>query len=133
MPEMRPSSQITVLLAEDDGSVRRLLADILKLAGYGLLLASDGTEALRVAAAHSGKIDLLLSDVVMPGMTGIELAIELKCRRPDLGILLTSAYDEGMLVLDRGWHFIRKPMAPNKLLQKVEEALDRPAEPIIGS
>ena len=93
-----------------------------------MLVASDGKKALQLAEGHSGKIDLLLSDVVMPEMSGVELAKAIKVKRPESRIILTSAYPQGMLVMDSGWRFIPKPFFPQRLLEEVRQALSNPPE-----
>src|SRR5579863_1157001 len=96
------NSRKTILLADDDGNLRKFVSTLLIELGYNLIVAADGKEALEKALAFTGKIDLLLSDVEMPGMTGIELAIQLNRVRPETRILLISGLDSGMLVLNNG-------------------------------
>ena len=117
----------TILLAEDEPPIRELLSKILNSAGYQVLVASDGKRALTIAE-QTEKIDLLLSDVVMPEMSGVELAKALKSKRPEIRIMLTSAYPQGMLLIDSGWHFIPKPFFPQRLLDEVRKALSIPPE-----
>ena len=117
----------TILLAEDEPPIRELLSKILNSAGYQVLVASDGKRALKIAE-QTEKIDLLLSDVVMPEMSGVELAKALKSKRPEIRIMLTSAYPQGMLLIDSGWHFIPKPFFPQRLLDEVRKALSIPPE-----
>jgi two-component system, cell cycle sensor histidine kinase and response regulator CckA len=81
----------TILVAEDESYVRDLLQKVLGTAGFNVLVAGDGRKALEVADQHNGKIDLLLSDVVMPEMSGVELAKALKANHPESRIILTSA------------------------------------------
>jgi CheY-like chemotaxis protein len=85
----------TVLLVEDEGSVRALLGEILESLGYRVLEAGQGPDALRLAQEHLGPIHLLLTDLVMPQMTGRELADRLCCLRPDLKVLFMSGYAAG--------------------------------------
>ena len=118
----------TILIAEDEPAVRNLLQNILNSAGYQVLIASDGTKALKIAEQHERNIDLLLSDIVMPEMTGLELAKTLKSKRPEMRIVLTSAYPQGALVMDSAWHFIPKPFFPRRLLEEVRKALSTPPE-----
>jgi len=118
----------TILVAEDEQPVRDLLQKVLGTAGFNVLVAEDGEKALQVADQHTGKIDLLLSDVVMPEMSGVALAKALKANHPESRIVLTSAYDQGMLVMDSEWHFIQKPYLPQRLLEEVRKALSIPPE-----
>jgi two-component system cell cycle sensor histidine kinase/response regulator CckA len=93
-----------------------------------LLVAPNGKKALEIAERHIGRIDLLLSDVVMPEMSGVELAKALKATRPESRIMLTSAYPNGMFIVDSGWHFIQKPYFPRRLLEEVQKVLSTPPE-----
>jgi DNA-binding NtrC family response regulator len=114
----------TVLVAEDDAAILRLVRVILEEAGFEVLAASSAKEAIRVAAHFSRTIHLLLSDVMMPDMCGPELADVLKQRRPDMRVMLMSGYADGaMLVLNHGWHFIQKPFLPTALLGRVTDVL----------
>jgi two-component system cell cycle sensor histidine kinase/response regulator CckA len=119
----RSNAGATILIAEDEPPLLDLLRKILESAGYQVLVAPNGKRALEVAVQHTGKIDLLLSDVVMPEMSGTELAKALKAKRPESRIILTSAYSKGMLTVDDGWHFIPKPYFPQRLLQEVRKVL----------
>ena len=96
--------------------------------GYSVLLAGDGEEALEVAQAHQGPIDLLLTDVVMPKMNGRELAQELARRIPDIKVLYASGYTENIIahhgVLKEGVRFLPKPYTLNSLGRAVHDALE---------
>jgi len=89
----------------------------------------DGLDALAKASEHKEEIHLLLSDIMMPGMTGIELATQLLIERPGTEILLISGTDAGTLVLDRGWQFLSKPIMFQALKQKIERMLNDKPEP----
>src|ERR1039457_3731396 len=95
------NSDKTILFADDDGQLQKFVSALLARCGYNLIIAGNGQEALQKAREFDGVIDLLLSDVEMPGMTGIELAIQLNQERPDTKILLISGLSSGVLVLDR--------------------------------
>ena len=84
----------TILLVEDEAIVRELTVQILESDGYQVLEAMNGTEALRIAGEHGAPIHLLLTDVVMPGMNGRELANELRLHHPDMRVLFMSGYDD---------------------------------------
>jgi PAS domain S-box-containing protein len=125
-----PRGSETVLLVEDEQSVRSLACRILRRQGYTLLEASNGEEALRVAQKHAGeKIHLLFTDVVMPHLGGKELSDQLKLLRPDIKVLYTSGYTDNAIVshgvLEPGTYVLQKPFSPHSLSQKVREVLDR--------
>ena len=113
----------TILLAEDEPGLRQMLADILKAAGYHLMIAEDGHQALQLANGHSGRIDLLVSDIQMPGVTGPGVAEELKRSRPELKIMLMSGCVSPSVVFESEWRFLQKPFEPNQLLEEVRVAL----------
>ena len=119
----------TILLAEDETSLRTLTRNTLELFGYTVLEAKDGIEALNVSDRHSGGIDLLLTDVVMPGMDGRSLAHELTRRRPEVKVVFMSGYT-GQTVgaqgpIDPGSAFLSKPFTRDALTRKIREVLDR--------
>jgi PAS domain S-box-containing protein len=118
----------TVLLAEDSDVVRRLLREILLGQGYTLLEARHGAEALQLSRGFAGRIDLLVTDMVMPQMSGRELTAQLSPERPDMKILYMSGYTEEAIlrhgVLDPGTAFLEKPFTPDSLARKVRELLD---------
>jgi PAS domain S-box-containing protein len=117
----------TVLVAEDQPEVRRLALRILKSNGYRLLEASSGPEALELSRRHAGPIHLLLTDVVMPEMTGRELAGRLRESRPNIKVLYVSGYTADIIgregVLDQGVDYLPKPFTPAQLAVKVREVL----------
>ena len=119
----------TILLVEDEQALREVTRRILVAAGYRVLTAANGQEALAAAAAHDGPIDLLLSDVVMPQMPGPQLAERLLTERPSVGVLLMSGFAQP--ILDAGGHLeagialIEKPFSGPALLAKVAQVLER--------
>jgi CheY-like chemotaxis protein len=126
--ESKPGHE-TILLVEDEPGLRRLAERALSALGYRLLVAGSGEEALRAAAGHPGPIHLLLTDLVMPGMGGAELAAALRSLRPRLRVLFMSGYAEGSaLPGDENGNppqiHLVKPFALSKLGQVVREALD---------
>ena len=123
MAEKALNPGATILLAEDEPPLLELLRKILHSAGYQVLIASNGEKALEIADQHKRNIDLLLSDVVMPEMSGVELAKALKSKGPEIRIILTSAYPQGTLIMDSDWHFIAKPFFPQRLLEEVRKVL----------
>ena len=118
----------TVLIAEDEEGVRELARDLLEAFGYRVLEAADPDEAIAVSRGHAGSVDLLLTDVIMPGISGRELADRLRAERPALKILYMSGYTDRAIVhhgvLDPDVAFLEKPFAAADLRRKVREVLD---------
>jgi signal transduction histidine kinase/DNA-binding response OmpR family regulator len=118
----------TVLLAEDSDHVRELAARVLRAHGYVVLEARTGSDALQAARGHTGPIDLLLTDVVMPEMNGRELVERLTTLRRGLRVVYMSGYTTEAVVhhgvLDAGVHYVQKPFIPETLLRKIREVLD---------
>lgn len=118
----------TILLCEDQEQVRTLTRRMLEARGYDVLVARSGHEALRLAEERSGPIHLLVTDVVMPGMSGKELALLLNPPRPAMKVLYLSGYtDESIVqhgVLEPGAAFLQKPFTAEMLARKVREVLD---------
>jgi two-component system cell cycle sensor histidine kinase/response regulator CckA len=124
---MSSAKKKTILLAEDEEHYRTPLLVLLQKSGYNVIVAVDGLEALNRARDHEGEIHLLLSNVQMPRMTGIELATQLSIERPKMGIVLISGVAAGMLVLNHGWQFLPKPFMFQALKDKIEDILnDKP-------
>jgi two-component system cell cycle sensor histidine kinase/response regulator CckA len=113
------------LLVEDEESLRKLTRSLLESTGYTVLEASNGTEAVDVAARHLGEIDLLLTDVVMPGMSGHVLAEQLFAQRPRMAVVFMSGYtDFGHGLVASELNFLQKPFSRETLLHKLNEALE---------
>ena len=123
----KPSSQVTVLVVEDQEQVRSFVTAILDSLGYNILSATDGATALALASRHPGVIDLLLTDVILPGMNGKQLAEQLKLVRPEMAVLFTSGHPRNVIassgVLDPDVAFIAKPYSPEELAAKLREVL----------
>ena len=128
----RPATMVTgtetILVVEDDGALRDLARRILRTAGYTVLTASNGGEALLLLEGHDGPVHLMLTDVVMPGMSGRDLAARLADIRPQMKVLYTSGYTDDTIlrhgVLNEAVHFIQKPYATAELRRKVREVLE---------
>ncbi len=122
----------TVLVVDDQAPVRSIVREILQPTGYLVLEAGGGEEALRICAGQEGPIHLLLTDVVMPEMSGPELARRLACMRPEMRVLYMSGYSDDALIrhgmLEQGTAFLQKPFTPDALAYKVREVLDVPQE-----
>ncbi len=130
-----PPGTETILLVEDERPVRNLAVRVLRELGYAVLPAQDGEEALRIAHDTDERIDLLLTDVVMPGLGGKELARLIQKRRPSVRVLMTSGYtaDEFVRrnVTEHAIPFLPKPFSPFALAAKVREVLDHATVPAI--
>jgi two-component system, NtrC family, sensor kinase len=124
-----PSSGECVLLVEDDDDVRDYLAEALRTANYQVIVAANGEKAIEVMEVHNGKIDLLLTDVVMPGMNGRRLAEQAISRRPDMKILFMTGYSRNAIVhhgrLDSGVELVQKPITGEHLAAKIRTLLDQ--------
>jgi two-component system cell cycle sensor histidine kinase/response regulator CckA len=119
----------TVLIVEDDDSLRKMTRTILKQFGYEVLTAEEGEDALKVSKEHDGPIHLLVTDVVMPGIGGRDLAERLQSVRPEVKVIFMSGYTDNAIVrhgiLNQGVNFIQKPFASKSLARKVREVLDQ--------
>ncbi|HWD00290.1 MAG TPA: PAS domain S-box protein [Candidatus Sulfopaludibacter sp.] len=122
-------SNETILLVEDEKAVRELTVRMLQRLGYSVLVAASGAEALEISAAHSGRIALLLTDVVMPNMSGRQMADLLVQTRPDIKVIYLSGYTENTVihhgVLDAGIEFLPKPFSREVLAKKIREVLKK--------
>ncbi|HKZ04213.1 MAG TPA: ATP-binding protein [Methylomirabilota bacterium] len=120
-----------ILLVEDENDLRDLALEVLEVHGYRVLVAADPVEAERLSGQHREAIDLLLTDVIMPHMSGRELAERLLSKRPSMRVLYTSGYTDDALaqhgVLGNEIFFLQKPYSPDGLARKVREVLDTPA------
>ena len=118
----------TILLVEDEPAVRDLARDVLRAHGYTVLEARHGREALLISERHSGPIHLMLTDVVMPEMSGRELANRLASLRPTMPVIYMSGYTDAAVVhhgvLDPGTTFLQKPFTPDALARKMRQVLD---------
>ena len=123
----------TILLVEDDETVRGLIHKVLQSYGYQVLVAAHADAALSVCERFPKTVDLLLTDVVMPRMSGRELANRLAALRPEMKVLFMSGYTDDAIVhhgvLDADTPFIRKPFAPDALALKVRNVLDGQGKP----
>jgi two-component system cell cycle sensor histidine kinase/response regulator CckA len=121
----------TLLICDDDDGVRELLVDVLRIRAFTVLEARTGKQALELAAAQHGPIDLLITDLVMPHLSGTELAAELRKVQPELQVLYVSGYTDNPAVLSGslgpGAHFLAKPFLPGELVRAVNAILTRGA------
>jgi len=130
-PAAHPGSE-TVLLVEDEPEVRSLVQRILKMQGYTVVTAANPDEAIAIAREFKGKIEMMVTDVVMPGMSGRQLAERLARSRPEMRVLFVSGYTDDAVVrhgvIDQGTAFLQKPFTPTVLARKVREVLDAPPD-----
>ncbi|HEY2014425.1 MAG TPA: response regulator, partial [Bryobacteraceae bacterium] len=117
-----PGGKETILLTEDEQLVRAILADSLREAGYSVLEAHHGEEALEISRHYGAAIHLLVTDMVMPRMSGRDLAGQLAELRPDAKVLYISGYPKQDL--SPGCHFLKKPFTPEELIREVRTVLD---------
>jgi|TARA_B100000959_G_C14696318_1_gene506904 CheY-like chemotaxis protein len=126
---IRPHPQSpTILLVEDEPAIRSLIRRMLEGAGYELLIARNGNEALTVAKQHRGVIDLLLTDIVMPRMNGFELGEQIGSARPETNVLFVSGFFKDSTAVRSGLRatgraFLLKPFTQDALLGKIQEVL----------
>ena len=125
-----PADSETIVVVEDKGQVRELVQEILQAEGYTILTAAEGEEGLRLCTEYDGPIDLLLTDVVMPGLSGPEMAQCILPVHPTIKVVFMSGYASDAIgahgVLDPGTAFLQKPFMPDILIGKVRETLDKP-------
>ena len=123
-----PRGNETIMVVEDDAAAKRLTVEILQMQGYLVLEASDGNEALNIAKAYVANIQLVLTDVVMPQMSGKEMVDRLHTLRPGIKVLFMSGYTDNAIVhhgvLDKGLFYIQKPFTVQGLSKKIREVLD---------
>jgi CheY-like chemotaxis protein len=118
-----PENRKTILVVDDNPSIRAFVSHLLRQGGHHVLVAGSGESALQLAAQHQGEIHLLLSDFEMPQMSGIQLATELSIARPAIKVLMMSGFDGGTLVLNDGWHFLPKPFVASQLRSMVKSMI----------
>jgi two-component system, cell cycle sensor histidine kinase and response regulator CckA len=128
-PDSQRGSE-TILLVEDEEAVRDLIQTVLNDQGYNVIPSRDTQHALQIAETFAQEIHLLLTDVVMPGMSGRELAARISARRRGIRVLFMSGYTDNVItsggVLEKGITFLQKPFSPGQLAQKVRDVLTRP-------
>ena len=126
----------TVLLVEDEETVRRIAERVLARGGYDVLTAAEGAEAMALSRQHSGTIQVLVTDLVMPRMNGSDLARRLMAERPGIRVLFISGYDRDAArtsgPLEPGTDFIEKPFSPEVLLERVARLLETSVYPVGG-
>jgi CheY-like chemotaxis protein len=129
LKESATSGHETILLVEDDRSVLRMTTKMLERLGYTVLTADTPGKAIQLAKEYSEQISLLMTDVIMPGMNGLELSQEIMSIYPKLKLLFVSGYTADIIarhgVLEKGLHFIEKPLSKKVLADKLREVFDR--------
>ena len=128
-PAPLPEGKETILLVEDERALRRLARNVLERHGYQVLEANSGAEALAVWTEHASEVDLVMTDIIMPGgMSGRILAEQLLEKRKDLKILYTSGYGPDMVGenfnLAEGINFLAKPYHPDRLIRAIRQCLE---------
>jgi two-component system cell cycle sensor histidine kinase/response regulator CckA len=128
MTAQNPSTKETILLVDDEQSVRSIVLKILRRAGYSVLEADNGEEALRIAESSPDKIDLLVTDMFMPGLRGPEVAARLALTRPGLRVLFMSGYadQDARTGVPDGANFLNKPFSGADLTKTVQAVLKGP-------
>jgi hypothetical protein len=132
-PVRRIANVETILVVEDQTPVRQLAVLTLREHGYEVLEAASGEDALGIASSHTGPLHLILADLVMPRMTGVELVDRLKSERPEIKVLFMSGYSADSLahrgLMKPDWAFIPKPFPPDALAVRIRELLGHPRSP----
>lgn len=113
----------TVLLAEDEEPIRTLILTLLQRSGYNVIIGVDGQDAIKKSRQFKGAINLLLSDINMPNMTGVELATQVRIDRPGIQILLMSGVEGGLMPHNDDWQFLQKPFRCDILRQTIQRLL----------
>jgi CheY-like chemotaxis protein len=117
---------VTILIVEDDGILRELLQRALEGYGFSVHSAADGTEALRCSQQHEGTIDVLVSDIVMPGLGGVELSQRIRAARPETKLLFITGFgDQFPELREYGANILEKPFLPSELLRKVDDIISQ--------
>lgn len=133
MPQQSVESEKQRILVVDDvETIRNFVSDFLARNGYTVLVAATGEEALQLSRDCKEPLHLLLSNIQMPGITGIELSAKISLERPEIKVMLMSGFEGGMLVLNEGWHFLHKPFVPSQLLGIIKALLLQPPIPNIN-
>jgi PAS domain S-box-containing protein len=127
-PQLSPPGEETILLVEDEAVVRDLVRQVLQATGYAVLEAANGEQALQLSKKHPDAIHLLLADVVLPGLSGPEVAEQLASTRPEIQVIYMSGYAQDTIkcygIPERQYVFLQKPFTPTTLLANVRQALD---------
>ena len=122
---MQESAKKTILVVDDDAAILGFVSGLLAV-NYNVLSAKSGEEALQHSKDFMNEIHLLLSDLQMAGLTGLDLATQITIQRPNIKVLLMSGFTGGMLVLNEGWHFLPKPFIPSQLRTLVAGLISPP-------
>ena len=126
----------TILVVDDEPEVRKLVGAMVSRQGYNVLTADSGDHAIKVFQNQKGKVDLLLTDVVAPGMSGPMLADKLCAMQPGLRVLFMSGYDSTQVVqhyvVEKGYALLPKPFTVEELAQKVEEVFSQKPKPVLA-
>jgi CheY-like chemotaxis protein len=130
LPRKPASPKCVILLVEDEVIVRNFVATLLTRLKYSVLAAGDGEEALQISRGYAAPIDLLLTDVQMPRVDGLELSEKLEQERPGIKVLMMSGHVSAEIqAQSRDWGFLRKPFLPKDLTDKLREIFDAKGQP----
>jgi two-component system cell cycle sensor histidine kinase/response regulator CckA len=118
-----PDPRKTILVVDDEAAILGAISAFLSNRTYNLLTANGGEQAFQQSRQYKDEIHLLLSDVQMPGITGVDLAIQVSLQRPQIKVLLMSGFSGGTPGLREGWHFLAKPFTPSQLRDVIARVL----------
>lgn len=128
-PEQYRTDRKCVLVVDDEDTIRNFVSGLLIRSGFDVITAGTGEQALSLSKDHKGRIDLLISNIQMPGITGLELAAKVTAERAEIKVMLMSGFDAGMLILNEGWHFLHKPFIPSQLMGIIRTVLGQSSAP----
>jgi two-component system cell cycle sensor histidine kinase/response regulator CckA len=123
--DQRSANKKTLLMVDDDPAILKLLSGLLA-DDLCVITADSGERALEQSGSFGGQIHLLLTDITMPNMNGIDLATQIAAQRPEIKVVLMSGFNGDTFSLDQGWHYISKPFKPSQLITLVNGLLSSP-------
>lgn len=121
----------TILVVDDEVAILRFVSLVLENSGFTIISAESGEEALQKSREHKDTIHLMLSNIQMKGISGLDLATIISTERPNTKVMLMSGFNAGLLILNDGWHFLRKPFIPSQLRDLIALVLSQPSTPDI--
>lgn len=118
-----------ILVVDDELAILRFVSLILENSGFTIITSESGEEALQKSREHKGTIHLMLSNIQMAGMSGMDLANKISSERSGIKVMLMSGFTDGLLILNDGWHFLPKPFIPSQLRDLIASVLSQPTVP----